>query len=181
VWWFKDAFNFTKGLGVLFTLVSIVMIGGGFQRTATAGRSSRWFIYIGLAFFLNAWLVVLLRFVPAGRGPAFTAYLYGIGFLLVLGYKLAGNRRWPTERALIGISAAAAVTHWSGLMFTMAALVLVGRVSSQAGLVVYPITNGLVIPVAVVLGALLLKQKISFRSGMGVVLGMVAMVLLSFS
>jgi drug/metabolite transporter (DMT)-like permease len=181
VWWFKDAFNFTKGMGVLFTLASIVMIGGGFRRTPAAGRASRWFVYISLAFFLNAWLVVLLRFVPAGSGPIFTAYLYGIGLLLVLGYKLAGNRRWPTERALIGISAAAAVTHWAGLMFTMAALVVVGRVSSQAGLVVYPITNGLVIPVAVVLGALLLKQKISIRGGIGVGLGMVAMVLLSFS
>jgi len=181
VWWFKDTFSFAKGLGVLFTLASIVMIGGGFQRTTAAGRASRWFVYISLAFFLNAWLVVLLRFVPAGCGPVFTAYLYGIGFLLVLGYKLAGDRRWPTEGGLIGISAAAAVTHWSGLMFTMAALEVVGRISSQAGLVVYPITNGLVIPVAVVLGALLLKQKISFRSGVGVVLGMVAMVLLSFS
>ena len=181
VWWFKDAFSLAKGLGVLFTLASIVLIGGGFQRTTAAGPASRWFVYISLAFFLNAWLVVLLRFVPAGQGPIFTAYLYGIGFLLVLGYKLASNRRWPREPALIGISAAAAVTHWSGLMFTMAALVVVGRVSSQAGLVVYPITNGLVIPVAVVLGALLLKQKISIRCGMGVALGMVAMVLLSFS
>ena len=181
VWWFKDAFSFAKGLGVAFTLASIVMIGGGFQRTTAADRDSRWFVYISLAFFLNARVVVLLRFVPAGHGPIFTAYLYGIGFLVVLGYKMAWDRRWPRERALIGISAAAAVTHWAGLMFTMAALVVVGRVSSQAGLVVYPITNGLVIPVAVVLGALLLKQKISFRSGMGVALGMIAMVLLSFS
>jgi uncharacterized membrane protein len=181
VWWFKDAFSLAKGLGLVFTLASIVIIGGGFQRTTAAGRASRWFVYISLAFFLNAWLVVLLRFVSAGSGPIFTAYLYGIGLLLVLGYKLAGNRRWPTERALIGISAAAAVTHWAGLMFTMAALLVVGRGSSQSGLVVYPITNGLVIPVAVVLGALLLKQKISIRGGVGVGLGMVAMVLLSFS
>jgi len=181
VWWFKDAFSLAKGLGVLFTLASIVLIGGGFQRKAAAGPASRWFVYISLAFFLNAPLVILLRFVPAGRGPLFTAYLYGIGFLLVLGYKLARNRRWPKEGGLIGISAAVAVTHWSGLTLTMIALVVVGRVSSQAGLVVYPITNGLVIPVAVVLGALLLKQKVSFRSGMGVALGMVAMALLSFS
>lgn len=181
VWWFKDSFSFAKGLGVIFTLGSIVMIEGGSQRTTATGRASRWFVYIGLAFFLNAWLVVLLRFVPPGRGPVFTAYLYGIGFLFVLVYKLAGKQGWLWQGALIGIGAAAAVTHWSGLMLTMAALVVVGRVSSQAGLIVYPITNGLVIPMAVVLGALLLKQKISFRSGMGVVLGMVAMVLLSFS
>jgi drug/metabolite transporter (DMT)-like permease len=181
VLWFKDAFSFAKGLGVIFTLASIALIGGGSRAALATGRASHWFMYISLAFFLNAWLVVLLRFVPAGSGPLFTAYLYGIGFLLVLGYKLAGDRRWPTEKALIGISTAAAVTHWSGMMLTMAALAAVGRVSSQAGLMVYPITNGLVIPVAVILGAVLLKQKISFRSGMGVALGMVTMVLLSFS
>ena len=181
VWWFKDAFTFAKGLGVILTLASIVIIGGGFRQTMAKDRASRWFVYIGLAFFLNAWLVVLLRFVPEGYGPLFTAYLYGMGFLLVVGYKLARKQRWATEGALIGISTAVAVTHWSGLMFTMAALVAVGRVSSQAGLVVYPITNGLVIPVAVLLGALLLKQKINFRSGLGVALGMVAMVLLSLS
>ena len=181
VWWFKDAFNLAKALGVLFTLAAIIVIGGGFQRTAAAERSSRWLMYIALAFFLNAWLVVLLRFVPPGRGPVFTAYLYGIGFLLVLGYTLARGPRALPDGALFAISAAAAVTHWSGLMLTMAALVVVGRVSSQAGLIVYPITNGLVIPVAVVLGALLLKQKISFRSGIGVALGIVAMLLLSFA
>jgi drug/metabolite transporter (DMT)-like permease len=181
VWWFKDVFSLTKGLGVIFTLTSIAVIGGGFRNVTGTAPASRWLTYISLAFFLNAWLVVLLRFVPAGYGPVFTAYLYGIGLLVVLGCKLIRDRRWPTERALVGIGVVAAMTHWSGLMLTMAALVVVGRVSSQAGLVVYPITNGLVIPVAVILGALLLKQKISARSGMGVVLGMIAMVLLSFS
>jgi len=181
VWWFKDNFNLAKGLGVFFTLAAIIVIGGGFQRDPAAERSSRWLTYIVLAFFLNAWLAVLLRFVPPGRGPVFTAYLYGIGFLLVLGYTLAREPRRLPDGALFAVSAAAAVTHWSGLMLTMAALVTVGRVSSQAGLIVYPITNGLVIPVAVVLGTLLLKQKIGFRSGIGVALGVVAMLLLSFS
>ena len=66
-------------------------------------------------------------------------------------------------------------------MLSMSSLVVVGGVGSQAGLVVYSSTNGLVIPVAVLLGALMLKQKVGLRSGLGVVLGMVAMVLLSFS
>lgn len=61
----------------------------------------------------------------------------------------------------------------------MAALTLVGRASSQAGLVVFPITNGLVIPLGVVLGAILLHQKIRGRNWVGVALGTVAMVFLS--
>ena len=43
----------------------------------------------------------------------------------------------------------------------------------------YPITNGLVIPIGVILGALILKQKFSLRSKLGVALGMAAMALLS--
>jgi hypothetical protein len=96
-----------------------------------------------------------------GRGPVFTAYLYGIGFMFVLAYTLAREPRRLPDGALFAVSAAAAVTHWSALILTIAALVVVGRVSSQAGLIVYPITNGLVIPVAVVWEALLLKQKIA--------------------
>ena len=181
VWWFKDSFTLAKGLGVVLTLASIVLMGGGAPKKTPVGQASRWFLYISLAFFLNAWLVVLLRFVPPGQGPLFTAYLYGWGFLIVLAYKLVGNRRWVREGRLIGISAAAAVTHWSGLMLTIAALVVVSRVSTQAGLVVYPITNGLVIPVAVVLSAVLLKQRVTRRNWTGVGIGMLAMILLSFS
>ena len=83
VWWFKDAFSLAKGLGVLFTLASIVMIGGSFQQTKVAGHSSRWFVFISLAFFLNAWLVTLLRFVPSGRGTPF--------------YRLSLRNRIPTR------------------------------------------------------------------------------------
>jgi hypothetical protein len=62
-------------------------------------------------------------------------------------------------------------------MLTMAALQAVGKVSAQAGVVVYPITNGLVIPVGVILGMLLLKQRLSRATQWGVLSGMAALVL----
>jgi multidrug transporter EmrE-like cation transporter len=86
---------------------------------------------------------------------------------------------WSISRGLIGAAVGAATTHWSGIMLTMLALAAVARVSRQAGLVVYPITNGLVIPLGVILGAFILKQRFSPRSKIGVALGMAAMVLLS--
>lgn len=46
---------------------------------------------------------------------------------------------------------------------TILALEVVGKVSKQAGLIVYPITNGLVI------GSLMMRQKIATRSGESVV------------
>jgi len=98
---------------------------------------------------------------------------------MALLYKLARDRQWQISQGLLGVSAASAVTHWGGVVLTMLALIEVGRVSAQAGVIVYPITNGLVIPIGVVLGALLLKQKIQRRSALGVACGMAALVFLS--
>lgn len=177
--WFHDTFTALKAVAIICTILSIVVIGGGFKGAIGGGHAVRWMKYIALAFFLNAWLPTLLRFVPEGNSALFTTYLYGIGFLLVQGYKLVLDRRWPAEKGLITVSMSAAATHWSGIMLTMAALAVVGRVSSEAGVVVYPITNGLVIPVGVLLGVWLLKEKVLPRTKIGIALAVVALVFLS--
>jgi len=177
--WFKDAFAASKGLGVAATLASIILIGGGFPKRGEARPSARWFIYITLAFLVNAIVPILLRFVPGEGAALFTTYLYGTGFLSFLIIDLATKPGWNISLGLIGAGIGAATTHWSGLMLTMIALTVMARVSNQAGLIVYPITNGLVIPVGVILGALILKQRFSMRSKIGVALGMGAMALLS--
>lgn len=175
--WFKDAFTPAKAVGALLTLVSIVVIGGGFRGVALKA-GSRWLRFITVAFLFNGVLVILFRFVPEGYSALFTAYFYGLSFLMVLPYKLLRDRRWAGQKGLVGIAAAGAVTHWSGIMLTMAALAQVGHASTQAGVIVYPITNGLVIPVGVILGVLVLKQKISARTAMGVAVGVAALVCL---
>ncbi len=174
--WFHDDFTTTKALGVVFTLLSIVSVGGGFQGAGAGG--SRWLRFIAIAFFFNCWLVILFRFVPAGSEALFTVYFHGLSIPMLLAYKLAREPKWYAPRPLVAVSLLAAVTHWGGIMLTMLALVQVGRVSSQAGVIVYPITNGLVIPVGVVMGLLLLKQKIHLRTGLGVAFGMAGLVFL---
>ena len=174
--WFHDVFTFVKGIGVLFTLLSVVAIGGGFQ--GVQAGASRWLRAIAIAFFFNCWLVILFRFVPPGSEALFTVYFHGLSIPILVGYKLVKEPEWQAPRALVGVSLLAAVTHWGGIMLTMLALVQVGRVSPQAGVVVYPITNGLVIPVGVLLGLLLLKQKIQFRTGLGVAFGMAGLIFL---
>ena len=182
IFWFKDAFTIMKALGVAFTLASIVLIGGGGGRKTTAGgRPSRWMRCISIAFLLNGVLVILFRFVPENYSALFTVYFYGISFLLVLPYKLARRTSLVPDRNLYLVSAMGAVTHWSGIMLTMAALAVVGHVSSQAGVIVYPITNGLVIPIGVLLGAWLLKQHMHLRTAVGVGMGMAGLALLSLS
>jgi drug/metabolite transporter (DMT)-like permease len=179
IFWFKDAFTIMKALGVAFTLASIVLIGGGGGRKTSAGSPpSRWMRYISIAFLLNGVLVILFRFVPENSSALFTVYFYGISFLLMLPYKLARRTGVVPDRNLYLVSAMGAVTHWSGIMLTMAALAVVGHVSSQAGVIVYPITNGLVIPIGVLLGAWLLKQHLNLRTAVGVVMGMAALALL---
>jgi drug/metabolite transporter (DMT)-like permease len=180
IFWFKDAFTVMKALGIVFTLASIVLIGGGNPKKAGVHSlgDSRWFRFILIAFLLNGVLVILFRFVPEGLAALFTVYFYGISFLLVLPYKIVKRTRLLPERNLYLVSALGAVTHWSGIMLTMAALAVVGHVSSQAGVIVYPITNGLVIPIGVLLGAWLLKQHMHLRTALGVAMGMAALALL---
>jgi drug/metabolite transporter (DMT)-like permease len=178
VLWFHDKFNLTKGLGVMLTLLSILLIGGGFGEMRASWRDSRWLRSILAAFLLNGVLAMLFRFVPDGYGALFTVYFYGISVVLVLPYKLIRDRAMPREPGLLPMSLLGAVTHWSGMMLTMAALLVVGKASREAGVIVYPITNGLVIPVGVLLGVLILRQQIDRRTRWGVVAGMAALTLM---
>ena len=84
----------------------------------------------------------------------------------------------PFAEGLTTVAIGAAVTHWSGIMLTIAALAMVAKTSHQTGVIVYPITNGLVIPTGVVLGAIILKQQVSVRTAVGVGVGIVALVCL---
>jgi drug/metabolite transporter (DMT)-like permease len=181
VWWFGDQFSWAKGIGALFTFAAIVLIGGGFEGLTLDSLKGGWFGYIGIAFLLNGWLVVMFRFVPPTLGPLFTLYFYGMSVLLVIPIQWASREPWRPTRAVLGIAAVSALTHWSGIILTILALAAVARVSHQSGLIVYPITNGLVIPAGVLLGVLLLKQQVSLRTGVGVLCGMIALAILSLS
>lgn len=176
---FGDAFTASKSVGVVLTLLSIILIGRtSSNKAGKMWRGSRWLIYITIAFLLNGVLVILFRFVPPGREALFTVYFYGISVIFVFFYKAIFDRTAQFNRGLVGVSVMGAVTHWSGIMLTMSALALVAKVSNQTGVIVYPITNGLVIPIGVFLGALLLKQHIDRRVGLGVGIGVVALICL---
>lgn len=177
VLWFGDAFSWSKVLGIAATLASIAIIGG--LSLAGGQTASRWRFWIGVAFFFNGWLPVLFRFVPEGREVLFTVYFYGLSVPLIAAVQSWRQQGWRPGAAMLAVSAAGAASHWAGILFTMLALQRMGRETTQAGVVVYPITNGLVIPVGVILGALLLGQKIGRRSSMGVALGMAGLLFLS--
>lgn len=177
VLWFGDAFSWTKSLGIAATLVSIAVIGG--MSFGTGQTGSRWALLIGVAFFFNGWLPILFRFVPEDREVLFTVYFYGLSIPLIAAARSQRREAWRFGASMFAVSAASAASHWAGIMLTMMALQRMERETAQAGLAVYPITNGLVIPVGVVLGALLLGQKISRRSSMGVGLGVAGLVFLS--
>jgi EamA-like transporter family protein len=179
IFWFSDHFTFSKGLGVGFTLVSVILIGGFGEKKHPF--TTQWVRWITVAFLLNGWLVVLLRFVPEGLGALFTFYFYGLSALLTLLYKLAVRKSWSRSKGIYWVAGLGAATHWSGVMLTILALEVVAKVSKQAGLIVYPITNGLTIALGVVIGSLVLKQKVSSRSAWGVACGSVAMIFLSWS
>lgn len=177
--WFGDRFTLLKGVGAVLTILSIVLIGSASERTSTPNKTgARWFACIGVAFLLNGVLVILFRFVPARDGALFTAYFYGISVLLIVPYKLLIDRQWKLAKGLIAVSATGAVAHWTGIMLTIAALSHIGKISKESGVIVYPITNGLVIPAGVILGVLLLKQSVNRKTGIGVAVGVIALICL---
>lgn len=175
--WFGDRFTPTKGAGTLLTLAAIVLIGG---KSKFSQASPKWFTYILGAFLLNGVLASLFRWVPEGRAFLFVAYFYALSCALALPFKLMMRNPSAPTKGLVAWGAGGALSHCAGMLLTMAALAAVGQVSGQAGLIVYPITNGFVIPLGVVLGAVILRQKIAGRSQLGVALGMAGLLLLSF-
>jgi len=178
VLWFHDALTFSKAMGFAFTVAAVILIGGlgGFKTSFSA----QWFRWISVAFLLNGWFVILLRFVPAGLGALFTFYFYSLSAVLTLVYKLLVKEPWSRPRGIYWVAALGAATHWSGVMLTIIALGVVAKASSQAGLVVYPITNGLTIVMGVVIGSVLLRQTVTRRSAVGIACGSVAMIFLSW-
>lgn len=176
IFWFGDALTWTRSVGVALTVVSIVIIGGGLREATVAG--SAWWRFIVIAFLFNSVLVIIFRFVPSGQETLFTAYFYGLSVPILAFIHWMRKGTWRPRSDLLAISAGGAATHWSGIVLTMLALVVVARQSGQAGVIVYPITNGLVIPIGVILGLLLLRQPVSRRAMAGVALGMAGLVCL---
>lgn len=174
---FHDKLSFSKMIGFGFTVVAIVLIGGFGARKIEFSR--QWILWITVAFLLNGWFVILLRFVPQHLGALFTFFFYGLSALITLAYKAMARESLSRPAGIYWVAALGAAGHWSGIMLTIAALYLVGRASAQAGLVVYPITNGLTIVTGVLIGSLVLHQKVATREKWGMACGVVAMALLS--
>lgn len=188
--WFGDKFTGLKAAGALLTLVAIVLVGGKATLGSVARGDSRWKTFIFGAFLLNGVLSTLFRWVPAEDSFLFVGCFYAVSFVLALPFMLTSARApahpaaaplpaTRLSRGLLGWSLVGAASHCTGMLLTMAALATVAKVSPEPGVVVYPITNGFVIPLGVVLGAIILRQAIDRRRWLGVAVGMAGLVLLS--
>ena len=175
---FHDRLSYSKVAGFGLTVAAIFFIGG--LGTTKAEFSRQWVVWILVAFLLNGWFVILLRFVPQPVSGLFTFYFYGFSILLTLVYKASARQGSIRPAGIYRVAALGAAAHWSGIMLTIVALDRVGRVSAQAGLIVYPITNGLTSVMGVILGSLWLRQKAATRERWGMACGVIAMALLSF-
>lgn len=175
--WFQDRFTLSKALGILFTLVAIVFVGElGLKKV---GYTRRWLRLISLAFLLNGCSVTLFRFVPKGLAGLYILYFFGLSTLVLLACKFTKGQPAFYGKGIYWVSALAAITQCSGIVLTIAALEAVAKSSSQTGLIVFPITNGLPIPFGVVIGSFILRQTISRRAAWGVGLACAATILLT--
>jgi len=177
VLWFGDPFTWTKAVGVILTLLSIIFISGGFKPESWKNVNVTWFKWILVAFLFNGWLAALFRFVKSDEGPLFTTYFYGLSFLYLLIPPLWKRQLPKVNKTMLWVSAGGAFTHWAGIVLTILALNLIAPVTNSPGVIIYPITNGLVIPVGVLLGMILLKEKTNRSTATGVVCGVAALIL----
>lgn len=175
--YFHDRFTTLKGIGLALVAISVVVIGGRGKKSLHEKLSLSWALFIFIAFMMNGWASVIFRFVPKRSAPLFTLYFYGITFVVVLTRKLF-VRGWPSSGLMLaGLGGAAA--QWLGVMMTILSLDIVSKVNPQAGLIVYPIANGLGTPVGVLLGAMMLHQQISSRAWSGIACGVAALLCLT--
>lgn len=174
--YFHDHLTINKGFGFVGVIASIIIIGGA-ASGRTASFSSKWVKWITLAFVANGCTLIIFRFVPKNEASLFTLYFYGLSFLLVLTRKLVVRGAPPKGLPLLSLASAAA--QWTGVLLIIIALGILGSSSSDAGLIVYPITNGLVIPVGVLFAALLLGERLSRRRWVGVAVGVVSLICLA--
>src|SRR3984957_4569507 len=177
IFYFHDRFTTLKGIGLALVAVSVVVIGGVSKKRVAEKLSLGWALYISIAFLMNGWAAVIFRFVPKKSAPLFTVYFYALTFLAVLVRKIF-VRGWPPS-ALVLTGLAGAASQWTGTVMTILSLDIVSKVNPQAGLIVYPIANGLGTPVGVLLGALLLHQHISGRAWFGIACGLAALLCLT--
>ncbi len=177
--YFRDKLDLAKGLGFLGVVAAMTVIGSGSEAEGATrgGLNSRWAWWIMLAFATNGCTLTIFRFVPATSAPLFTLYFFGLSSLIVLFRKLFIRSAPPP--GLLWLCLAGAASMWTGISLTILALSIVGHVSSNAGVVVYPISNGLAIPIGVLLGSLLLRQQISRRAWIGVALGAFSLICLA--
>ena len=178
--WFGEPLTAWKALGVMLTLGSVALVSGAFQRRNWQGINLRWAKWISLAFFLNGWLATLMRFVRPNEGYAFTFAFYAISFLLVSALSAALKTRPTITHPTLLAAGGGAATHLGGMVLTLLALSLIASSSISPGTVVYPITNGLVIPIGVILGMLILRERPEPGTVSGIVLGMAALILFCF-
>lgn len=177
VLWFHDAFTLSKVLGILLTLGAIVLVGE--LGVKGSGYTQRWLGYILIAVTLNGVSVMLFRFVPRGFASLYICYFFGLSSFVLLAYRLATKRPIFFKTELYAVSALSAVSQCVGIVLTILALNIAAKSSGQAGLIVFPITNGLPIPIGVAMGSLLLKQRLNRRVGWGVALACLATIFLT--
>ncbi|HET7214087.1 MAG TPA: hypothetical protein VFL79_10895 [Terriglobia bacterium] len=102
----------------------------------------------------------------------FIAAFYFCGFLLVVPVVIAA-RIMPTRKEIL-IAATMGACSFGGLLFTAFALE-----RGAPGEIVFPITTGGSLIVVAIAGILLFKEKVAWQGAVGILIGILALVLLS--
>ncbi len=183
-----SAFVYDEKLGTIqvvafvLMLISIYFINFAQSHSKEGYFSKKWIIYCIIGFLVNGILQFTMKSYSIEVENASTSQFIFIAYIVCLllsfipfvsknlrdDFKAMSINKW-----FIALAIALGLTNFFGnFFFTMASSMFMAQV-------VFPINNGGTVMLSVVLGMLLFKEKLKVKAIIGIVIGVIAIVLLS--
>lgn len=166
-------------VGILLMLLAMAfMMNVGKDKT-----SFRWFIFALLWMFACGYLAVVQKIFAERLDSAdmyvflFYSFLFSVAFLLLVLFINVKLLKVPLSVKLTGKIAGQSVL--TGVLYMGLHIYALIGVGSLPASYFFPVCNGLKLAAEVVTGALLFKEKLTKKQMMGLVIGLVALLLLS--
>lgn len=174
----NEPLSFTKGIGIIFLLVSLFLIRGE-SDSKDSKFSVKWLIYIILAFFTNGLCSVVQdaqskKFDGAQNGNFMILALI-IGFSALLVFSVIFERKAILESVKKGVGLAAAGGICNGAT-NLLVMVIIATVASS---VFFPLLSSCQLILTFIISVVFFKEKFILRQIIGLICGLAALIFLN--
>lgn len=174
----NEPLSFTKGIGIIFLLVSLFLIRGE-SDSKDSKFSVKWLIYIILAFFTNGLCSVVQdaqskKFDGAQNGNFMILALI-IGFSALLVFSVIFERKAILESVKEGVGLAAA----GGICNGATNLLVMVIITTVASSVFFPLLSSCQLILTFIISVVFFKEKFILRQIIGLICGLAALIFLN--